>query len=378
MNPNITDEKFLSPEQTVLTDVGPCLHGEGVTYRVWACGHRAVVVQVEKATGEKYRVPLEQAKESGYFFGLDARGVAGDFYKISIDGAAAIPDFASHFQPEGVFGRSQVVDAGAYEWRTNHWTRPAYAGQVIYECHLGTFTKAGTYLGAIERLDYLVSLGVTALELMPVADWAGDRNWGYDGVMLFAPAHAYGTPDDFRALVDACHQRGLAVILDIVYNHLGPEGNFSHQYSDFFFHEGKDNPWGQNFNLDGANSEPVRAFLRQNIRYWLTEFRIDGFRMDATHMVHDPSPVHLLSEVAGIVHEHGGFIIAEDDRNSREILESREKRGWNFDGLWSDDFPPRHASQPDGRATILPQHVSRHGGRDCDDPAPGLALFGRV
>jgi maltooligosyltrehalose trehalohydrolase len=283
-------------------------------------------------------VPLEQAKDSGYFFGLDAKGAEGDLYKISIDGAAPIPDLASHYQPHGVTGPSMVVDAGAFKWQAKKWQRPPLSGQVIYECHIGTFTQEGTYRSAIEKLDHVVALGATALEIMPVADWAGERNWGYDGVMLFAPAHCYGTPDDFRALVDACHLRGLAVILDIVYNHLGPEGNFSHQYSNFFFHEGKDNPWGQNFNLDGPNSEPVRAFLRQNMRYWLTDFNIDGFRMDATHAVHDPSPVHIFSEIAEIVHERGGFIIAEDDRNSREILEPRAKHGWGFDGLWSDDF----------------------------------------
>jgi maltooligosyltrehalose trehalohydrolase len=331
-------ERFLRPENLVLTDLGPCLHDEGVTYRVWAFGHKTVTVQVEKPGWEKYVVKLAQAKKSGYFFGIDPKGKVGDYYKFSIDGGEPIPDFVSHYQPQGVFGPSMVVNASAYPWQATDWKRPTWNGHVIYECHLGTFTKEGTYRAAIGKLDHLVSLGITALEIMPVAEFAGKRNWGYDGVLLFSPAHAYGTPDDFRALIDACHSHGLAVILDIVYNHLGPEGNFSHQYSDFFFHEGKDNPWGQNFNLDGPNSEPVRALLRQNIRYWLEEFRIDGFRMDATHMIHDPSPVHILTEIAEIVHHHGGFIIAEDDRNARSILEPVEKNGWNFDAVWSDDF----------------------------------------
>jgi maltooligosyltrehalose trehalohydrolase len=329
---------FLPPENMILTDLGPCLHEGGVSYRVWALGHHDITVHIERIAGEKHILKLTQAKESGYFFGLDAKGVAGDLYKLSLDGGEPIPDLVSHYQPRGVFGPSMIVDAQKFSWQAEDWRRPAWNGQVVYECHVGIFTPEGTFRSAIEKLDYLVSLGITALEIMPVADWAGERNWGYDGVMLFAPAHAYGTPDDFRALIDACHLRGLAVILDVVYNHLGPEGNFSHQYSHYFFHEGKDNPWGQNFNLDGPNCEPVRAFLRQNIRYWLTEFRIDGFRMDATHMVHDPSPIHLLAEVAAIVHQHDGFIIAEDDRNSRSILEPQEKKGWNFDGVWSDDF----------------------------------------
>ena len=333
-----SSRSYVEPGNRTLTDLGPCIRNDGVAYRVWALGHRSVVVYIEKPDGNKYAIELKQSGESGYFFGVDPKGRGVDLYKISIDGAAPIPDLVSHYQPSGVLGPSMVVDSHAFEWQAKNWKRPAWNGHVIYEGHVGTFTAEGTFRSTIARLDHLVSLGITALELMPVADWAGERNWGYDGVMLFAPAHAYGTPDDFRALIDSCHLCGLAVILDVVFNHLGPEANFSHQYSDYFFHQGKDNPWGQNFNLDGPNSEPVRALLRQNIRYWLEEFRIDGFRMDATHAVHDSSPIHLLSEVADIVHEHGGFIIAEDDRNSRHILDPHEKKGWQFDAVWSDDF----------------------------------------
>jgi maltooligosyltrehalose trehalohydrolase len=330
--------KFLSPEQTVLTDVGPCLHEDGVTYRVWALGHKKVVAHIEKPGGDTYRLTLEEAKASGYFFGVDPNGAAGDLYRFAIDGGSPLPDFISHYQPRGIFGPSMVVNASRYCWKATEWKRPAWNGHVIYECHLGTFTKSGTYRAAIEKLDYLVSLGVTALEIMPVAEFPGARNWGYDGALLFAPSHSYGTPDDFRALIDACHGRGLAVILDLVYNHLGPGGNFSHAYSDSFFHQGKGNPWGQNFNLDGPNSEAVRAILRQNARYWLDDFRIDGFRMDATQAIHDESPVHLLAEVAEMVHLRGGFIIAEDDRNERAILDPRDRKGWGFDAVWSDDF----------------------------------------
>jgi maltooligosyltrehalose trehalohydrolase len=325
------------PEEIILSDQGPCLHEKGVTYRIWAMGRKSVTVHIEAASGARRKIELEPVKDSGYFHATDPEGVAGDLYRYAIDGAAPVPDFVSHFQPEGVMGPSMVVDAQAYQWKTD-WKRPAYSGQVIYECHIGTFTQEGTYRAAMERLEYLHELGITALEIMPVADFMGKRNWGYDGVMLFAPSAAYGTPDDFRALIDACHARGLAVILDVVFNHLGPEGNFSHQYSDFYFHEGKDNPWGQNFNLDGRHSQPVRALLLQNIRYWLDEFRLDGFRMDATDQVHDSSKPHLLGEVADLVHDRGGFIIAEDHRNVREILEPREKGGWNFNAAWADDF----------------------------------------
>jgi maltooligosyltrehalose trehalohydrolase len=319
-------------------ELGPRLDKNGVTYRIWALGRKSVIAQIEPAAGGKKELELKPGPEPGYFSGTDPGGKAGDLYKYVIDGAAPVPDFMSHYQPRGVMGPSMVVDSSRYQWQARDWRRPAWGGQVIYECHLGTFTPEGTYRSTVRRLDYLRDLGITAVEFMPVAQSAGARGWGYDGVMLFAPYHAYGTPDEFRALIDECHLRGLAVILDVVFNHLGPEGNFSHQFSDYFFHMGKDNPWGQNFNLDGENAEPIRTMLRQNIRYWLNEFRIDGFRMDATHMVHDESKVHLLAETAAIAHEAGAWMIAEDDRNSRKLLEPAEKGGWNFDAVWSDDF----------------------------------------
>src|ERR1700677_4729138 len=333
-----TDTPPLRPEVTVLTDQGPCLNANGVTYRIWAKGHQSVVVHVQTPAGCSRKVFLEQAKDSGYFFGIDPNGAAGDLYLVSIDGGGPIPDFATHYQPRGVMGPSMIVDAAAFEWQAPEWKRPAWSGQVIYEMHVGTFSPAGTFRGAIEKLEYLHDLGITAIQIMPVGDFMGSRNWGYDGVMLFAPARCYGTPDDFRALIDACHQHELAVILDVVFNHLGPEGNFSHQYSDFYFHQGRDNPWGQNFNLDGPNSHPGRNLLLQNIRYWLDDFRIDGFRMDATDAIHDESPVHLLTEVADLVHDRGGFIIAEDHRNVRSILQPSDKNGWGFDAAWADDF----------------------------------------
>src|ERR1700722_19677060 len=236
---SMPSSKFLQPEEMILTDVGPCLHAGGVTYRVWALGHASVVVLIEKEDGTRYSAKLDQAKESGYFYGIDPEGEAGDLYQFSIDGALPIPDFASHFQPRGIQGPSLVDDAKAYDWKTIDWKRPAWDGHVIYECHIGTFTPEGTFQAAIEKLPHLSSLGITAIELMPLADWAGERNWGYDGVMLFAPSRSYGCPDDLRALIDACHAHGIAVILDVVFNHLGPEGNYSHQYCDYFFHQGK-------------------------------------------------------------------------------------------------------------------------------------------
>jgi maltooligosyltrehalose trehalohydrolase len=325
-------------QNQVWREVGPQIHDKGVTYRVWALGRKLVVAYLERGNGKIEKLELAPVPEPGYFAGTDPKGKAGDLYKFSIDGGEPIPDFMSHYQPRGAMGPSMVVDAKKYQWQAPDWQRPAWRGQIVYECHIGTFTPGGTYLSTIERLDHLADLGITAVEFMPVAQSAGSRGWGYDGVMLFAPFHAYGTPDQFRTLIDACHLRGLAVILDVVFNHLGPEGNFSHAFSDYYFHLGKDNPWGQNFNLDGPNSEPVRTVMRQNISYWLNEFRIDGFRMDATHMVHDDSAKHLLAEAADIAHEIGGWMIAEDDRNSRMLLEPHEKGGWDFDAVWSDDY----------------------------------------
>jgi maltooligosyltrehalose trehalohydrolase len=319
-------------------ELGPRLDRNGVTYRVWALGRKSVVAEIQKPVGAKKTLELKEEHEAGYFTATDPEGGAGDLYKYSVDGGPAVPDFMSHYQPRGVMGPSAIVDSSKYQWRATEWQRPAWNGHVVYEMHIGTFTAIGTYLSTIRRLDHLRELGVTAMEIMPVSQSAGARGWGYDGVMPFAPFHAYGTPDEFRTLIDECHLRGLAVILDVVFNHLGPEGNFSHAFSDYFFHQGRDNPWGLNFNLDGENSQPVRAVLRQNIRYWLDELRIDGFRMDATHTVHDPSPVHLLAEAADIAHSRGAFMIAEDDRNSREVLAPHADGGWDFDGVWSDDF----------------------------------------
>jgi len=326
-----------------LSDLGPLLHKNGVTYRVWALGHATVVVEIEKPGMAKRQYALESIDHSGYFSVTDPIGSAGDLYQFSIDGGPLLPDFVSHYQPQGVLGPSMVVDHTAYEWRAKNWKRPSWNGHVIYECHVGTFTPEGTFRSTIEKLDHLRSLGITAVELMPVAEWSGKRGWGYDGVMLFAPHHAYGPPYDFQALIDACHLRGLAVILDVVFNHLGPEGNFSHQHSDYYFHRAGDTSWGQNFNLDGPNSKPVRTLLCQNIRYWLEEFRIDGFRMDATHAIQDTSSNHLLKEIGGVVHDQGGFILAEDERNLRTVLEPSRERGWNFDAVWADDF--HHATR---------------------------------
>ena len=316
---------------------GAIHHKSGVRYVVWALEHHQVTVRIHSTGGEERTLKLHPIG-SGYFEGLDPAGEPGDLYTFDLDERRNVADFASRFQPKGVNGPSMVVSSADFAWQCRDWKRPAWKGQIIYELHLGTFSPEGTFLGAIPHLDHLRDLGVTAVEIMPVAERAGVRNWGYDGVFLFAPAHAYGTPDDFRTLIDACHERGLAVVLDVVFNHLGPQGNVAPFFSSAYFHSGSETPWGSNFDLDGPSSLPVRELLKQNIAYWLEEFRMDGFRFDATHAIPDRSGVHLLAEIAELVHRAGGFLIAEDERNAVEVIEEHEREGWDFDAAWADDF----------------------------------------
>ncbi len=317
---------------------GPVADDGGVTYVVWAPDHGHLSVRVwRRESGKDIVLPME-ARERGYFALHDPDGRAGDRYKFVRPDGAEFPDPASRFQPEGVHGPSEVIDHRAYAWQSTTWKRPAWSGQAIYELHVGTFTPEGTFRAAIERLDHIASLGVGAIELMPVADFPGGRNWGYDGVTLFAPARCYGRPDDLRALVDAAHVRGLAVILDVVYNHLGPDGNYLGAYAKEYFDADRHTPWGQAFHLAGRDSRPVREFFLSNAAYWLDEFRFDGLRLDATHAILDVSEKHLLSAIADVAHARGAFLIAEDERNTTEILCDAKGAGAGLDAAWADDF----------------------------------------
>ena len=278
------------------------------------------------------------AEGGGYWSVHDERGREGDRYRFSLEDGTPIPDPGSRFQPDGVHEASACVDPRRFAWQAREWRRPGWHGQVIYELHVGTFTDQGTFRSAIERLDHVRALGAQAIELMPLADFPGARNWGYDGVALYAPARCYGTPDDLRALVDAAHLRGLAVILDVVYNHFGPVGNYLPQISSRYFHQDNHTPWGAALNLDGENSAGVRGFLLGNATYWLDEFRFDGLRVDATHAIVDRSPKHFLAELSELVHARGAFLIAEDDRNTLKILGTAGNGGAHFDAAWADDF----------------------------------------
>lgn len=313
--------------------VGP----HGVAYRVWAPDHRQGRVCIQPADAGERHLELKP-REGGFFEAIDGNGQAGDLYTFEFTPGKRLPDPYARSLPQGVHGPSECIDPSAYVWQNEHWQRPRWHGQSIYEVHVGTFTEDGTFRSAISRLDHLVELGVEAIEIMPVADFAGDRNWGYDGVALYAPARCYGRPDDFRALIDAAHQRGLAVILDVVYNHLGPSGNYLSDFAQGYFHPTRSTPWGRAFNIDAPNSRPVRDLFLENAAYWLDEFRIDGLRLDATHAIEDQSERHLLADLAEAVHTRGGFVISEDERNSAELLGFGDGRGHGIDAVWSDDF----------------------------------------
>ncbi len=306
----------------------------GVSYRTW-CEHHTVEALIVDSAGEVLRAVPLQPEGDGYFSGIDHAGRVGDLYRYRFNHDKDWPDPASRFQPFGVHGAATVIDPNIFDWTDNAFVRPRFDDLIIYELHVGTFTEAGTFRGAMEKLDHLVQLGVNAIELMPVADFPGARNWGYDGVLLYAPARVYGTPDDLRALVDAAHAHGLAVILDVVYNHLGPDGNYVGVYHHGYFNTAHKTPWGDAFDLECA---PVRQFFAENAPYWMREFHIDGFRLDATHEIYDPSPRHLLAEITAEVHELGGFVIAEDDRNDPQLLTPETAGGLGFDGAWADDF----------------------------------------
>ncbi len=267
----------------------------------------------------------------------------GTEYHYSIDGGESLPDPRSPSQPRGVLGPSVVVDPGSFSWSDAAWCGIHLPSAVIYECHVGTFTPQGTFAGVEQRLEHLVSLGVDAIELMPVAEFSGERGWGYDGVDLFAPHHAYGGPEGLAALVDACHASGVAVIMDVVYNHLGPAGNFLGRFGPYFT-DRYSTPWGSAVNFDGPGSDEVRAFYVDNALMWLRDYHCDGLRLDAVHAIMDASAVHICEEVAlgvGELSDSLGrslFVIAESDLNDPRLVRRREVGGYGMDAQWSDDF----------------------------------------
>jgi maltooligosyltrehalose trehalohydrolase len=316
---------------------GAELTESGVCFRTWVTGKKNVSVVIY---GENEKVVRElrlSQEPTGYYSVTDPASSAGTLYRYRLDGNV-FPDLASRFQPQGVHGPSQVVDARHFRWTDLEWKAPALRELVIYELHVGTFTPEGTFEAIILRLDHFKKVGVNTIELMPVADFAGGRNWGYDGVSIYAPSRAYGEPDGLRALVNAAHAAGIAVILDVVYNHLGPDGNYMGAYSEDYFNAAHDTPWGAAFNLDKPDAGPVRNLFVENPVYWVSEFHIDGFRLDATQAIPDDSPKHLVQEIAERAQALGAFVICEDPRNERKLVLPRDQGGYGCDAVWSDDF----------------------------------------
>ncbi|HEX5474318.1 MAG TPA: malto-oligosyltrehalose trehalohydrolase [Vicinamibacterales bacterium] len=311
--------------------------GGGVHTRVWAPACRHVDLVVEASGGR--RLVAMNREADGHFEAFDAAGGPGDRYWFQLDGDRLRPDPASRSQPDGPHGASAVVDPRAFRWTDAAWPGVARAGHAIYELHIGTFTPAGTFAAATEQLPDLAALGITLVEVMPVAEFAGEFGWGYDGVDLYAPTRLYGTPDDFRRFVDRAHGLGLGVLLDVVYNHLGPDGNYLTEFSPDYFTDRYRNDWGQAINFEGPPA--AREYFVQNGGYWIDEFHVDGLRLDATQDIHDASPEHVIASIVRRARDAGGargvLVVAENEPQETRIVRPVDAGGYGADALWNDD-----------------------------------------
>ena len=344
---------------------GASLTPAGARFAIWAPSVDGAEVVVDGR-----RVEMQRGAD-GFFGCVDDKAAPGSRYAFRFDGSGlAVPDPASRFNPDGVHEPSEIVDANAYEWRDADWHGRPFHDAVIYELHVGTFTPQGTYAAAAERLDYLASLGVTAIELMPLAATPGRWNWGYDGVLPFAPHAPYGRPDDLKRFIDAAHEHGLMVLLDVVYNHFGPEGNYLGHYAQDFFTTRHPTPWGNGINFDDRSSAVVRQFFIHNALYWLDEYHFDGLRLDAVHTIIDDSDPSFLRELAAAVHAmpspRARHLVLENDRNDAALLaRDPERRPLEFTAQWNDDF--HHALY------VLLTAETR--GHYADYPEPGADLL---
>jgi len=315
----------------------------GIEFRVWAPQRRRVTLHREDARGRTVSVhPLER-DDDGYFSAFVADARAGWRYRFALDDRTErLPDPASRFQPEGPHGSSEIVDPASYAWQDAGWRGIALEDAVLYEMHVGTFTREGTWAGALTRLPRLAELGITVVEMMPIADFPGRFGWGYDGVDLFAPTRLYGRPDDLRRFVDRAHALGIAVVLDVVYNHLGPDGNWLVEYAESYFSATHETEWGRAINFDGEQSAPVREFFLANAAYWIDEFHFDGLRLDATQSMFDESEPHILTAIAQRVRDAGRgritLLIAENEPQDVRVFRPSSDGGHGLDAAWNDDF----------------------------------------
>jgi maltooligosyltrehalose trehalohydrolase len=315
----------------------------GVHFRVWAPVCQRVEVILEPPDESDHELKPDG---DGYFSLIIPDLDPGTRYRFRLDGGDMLyPDPASRFQPEGPHGPSQVIDPWSYRWSDMNWKGVALPGQVIYEMHIGTFTKEGTWSAAERELPELAAAGITCLEVMPVAEFPGQFGWGYDGVNLYAPTRLYGEPDDFRRFIDRAHQLGLGVILDVVYNHLGPDGNYLKTFSPAYFTDKYKTEWGEAINYDGPDSGPVRDFFASNAAYWVDEFHLDGLRIDATQNIYDDAPEpskHVLAEIGRRVRAaakgRSTIIVNENEPQHPRIVRPVEQEGYGLDALWNDDF----------------------------------------
>jgi len=335
--PEEAPAKSMSESKPQRNMLGACVAEGGVQFRVWA--PKVERVNVLLGNGSTFSLGKDAG---GYFSGLTSSAIPGMMYRYQLDGGSDFPDPCSRFQPEGPHGPSQIVDSSSYRWRGHGWPGVKMAGQVIYELHVGAFTKEGTFDAAIQELEGLKRLGITLIELMPVAEFPGRWNWGYDGVCLFAPSHMYGDHDALKRFVDAAHMKGIGVILDVVYNHFGPDGNYLSAFSDDYVTDRYPNEWGQALNFDGPRSEGMRDMVIQNACYWIQEFRLDGLRLDATHAIHDASATHVLGDLSletrRTAAQRSIVLIAESEQQDMRALRSVDEGGWGLDAIWSDDF----------------------------------------
>jgi len=314
-------------------------------FRLWAPKARQLDLVVEQTADSKRTFHSLTPEADGYFSGIANIG-AGTRYWFRVNGSEKFyPDPASCFQPDGPHGPSCIVDPTQFRWTDSQWPGPAnegLKGQVVYEMHIGTFTKEGTWRAAAEQLPELAHVGITVVEMMPVADCPGKFGWSYDGVNLFAPSRLYGTPDDLRAFIDRAHSLRVAVILDVVYNHFGPDGNYLGIFSNDYLISEKENEWGNAINFDGPNSGPVREFFITNGRYWIEEFHFDGFRFDATHAIRDRSTEYIIGAVGRAAREaarmRSVILVAENDLQEAKMARPSREGGDDLDGMWNDDF----------------------------------------
>lgn len=322
-----------------LVSHGPVVSPHETRFRLWAPRQQQVYLSVPGRGG---KMPLQQV-QPGYFEAVIPRLPEGTDYCFQFEDGRSRPDPASHFQPWGVHGESRTVDHQSFPWTDGGWRGVPLQDYVLYELHVGTFSAQSTFEAIIERLTYLRDLGITAIELMPVAEFPGRRNWGYDGVSLYAPHAGYGGPTGLKRLVNAAHSLGLAVVLDVVYNHLGPEGNYLGEFGPYFTSRYR-TPWGDAINFDGPESGPVRSFFIDNALHWITNYHIDALRLDAVHAIHDQGELHFLADLAGTVettaHALGRrvHLIAESDLNDPRLLRSRSQGGYGLSAQWNDDF----------------------------------------